>query len=409
MTHRGNRSANQVARLEGLDRVDSVFGPECSHRISDVQDPPIVPPTPVRLSSDGDSAQHRELCTLPRLLFIGAYVPAPVANQGIGQVLAQRMAMGGWPTRIVSRHRSRYRRVVDILVTTWRTRSAFEIALVDVYSGAALRWAEAVCRLLGWMRKPYVLTLHGGDLPALARRSPRRLRRLLAGARAVVAPSTYLASSVRALRPDVRVHPNAIDLEAYPFRLRGRAAPRLVWVRAFHKVYNPTLALRVAARVARHDWTTSLTMVGPDKDGSAGRIRTQAKALGLEQLVALPGGVAKHDVPRFLSAADIFLNTANVDNTPVSVIEAMACGLCVVSTAVGGIPHLLENEVDALLVPPNDAEAMAHAVHRILSEPGLASRLSANARHKAEHFGWKRVLPLWSDLIAGVVRRGVPA
>jgi glycosyltransferase involved in cell wall biosynthesis len=83
--------------------------------------------------------------------------------------------------------------------------------------------------------------------------------------------------------------------------------------------------------------------------------------------------------------------------------------MCVVSTAVGGIPHLLENEVDALLVPPNDSDAMAHAVRRILSEPGLAARLSANARRKAERFDWKRVMPLWSELIAGVIRRGVPA
>ncbi len=62
--------------------------------------------------------------------------------------------------------------------------------------------------------------------------------------------------------------------------------------------------------------------------------------------------VEKSEVPAWLAKGDIFLNTTNVDNTPVSVIEAQAAGLCVVSTNVGGIPFLLENGKDALLVPP---------------------------------------------------------
>ena len=65
-----------------------------------------------------------------------------------------------------------------------------------------------------------------------------------------------------------------------------------------------------------------------------------------------------------MNNGDIFLNTTGVDNAPVSVVEAMACGLCVVSTNVGGIPYLLEHEYDSLLVPSNDPAAMATAVRK---------------------------------------------
>lgn len=85
-------------------------------------------------------------------------------------------------------------------------------------------------------------------------------------------------------------------------------------------------------------------------------------------------------------------------------MEAMACGLCVVSTNVGGIPYLLEHETDALLVPPNDPEAMAAAVRRILTEPGLAKRLSRNARAKAKQFDWDAILPQWEELLMTVAR-----
>ena len=77
----------------------------------------------------------------------------------------------------------------------------------------------------------------------------------------------------------------------------------------------------------------------------------------------------------------------------------MACGLCVVSTNVGGIPYLLEHEYDSLLVPPNDPTAMADAIRRIVTEPGLASHLSQNARQKVEQFDWSKVLPQWEELL----------
>jgi glycosyltransferase involved in cell wall biosynthesis len=81
------------------------------------------------------------------------------------------------------------------------------------------------------------------------------------------------------------------------------------------------------------------------------------------------------------------------------VLEAAAFGLPVVSTDVGGIPSLLRDGEEALLVPEGDAEAMAGAVRRLLEEPGLAGRLSAAGREVAERSSWERVRPLWEELL----------
>jgi glycosyltransferase involved in cell wall biosynthesis len=128
-----------------------------------------------------------------------------------------------------------------------------------------------------------------------------------------------------------------------------------------------------------------------------------ADKLGLGERLHLLGRVTKQDVPVLLQRGDIFINTTNIDNTPVSVLEAMACGLCVVSTNVGGIPYLLEDGKDALLVPPNDPEAMAFAIRRILDEPDLAEKLSMNARKKVEQFDWSVIMPHWKRLILEIV------
>src|SRR5262249_268092 len=139
-------------------------------------------------------------------------------------------------------------------------------------------------------------------------------------------------------------------------------------------------------------------------DGSAKEVREVISELEMSRRISQTGVVAKTQVSHYLNNGDVFLNTANVDNTPVSVLEAMACGLCVGSTNVGGIPYLLERERDALLVPPDDSQAMAAAVRRILNSPQFAETLSMNARKKAEQHDWLVILPQWERLFEAAVR-----
>ena len=145
-------------------------------------------------------------------------------------------------------------------------------------------------------------------------------------------------------------------------------------------------------------------MIGPDKgDGSLADTQREVERLSLSDRVTFVGGVAKSEVPTWLERGDIFINTTNIDNTPVSVIEAMACGLCVVSTNVGGLPYLLEQDENAVLVRPNDAESMASAVARIIREPDYSVRLSKNARTRAEQFDWPLILKEWDLLLSGLI------
>jgi glycosyltransferase involved in cell wall biosynthesis len=197
--------------------------------------------------------------------------------------------------------------------------------------------------------------------------------------------------------------PNPIDLSKYEFRLRRAAQPRLIWLRAFHEIYNPSLAIYTVGSLFSNFSNLRLFMGGRDGgDGSFQNIQHLIERLGLSTAINLEGTISKEDVPTWLQKGDIFLNTTNIDNTPVSVLEAMACGLCIVTTRVGGIPYLLDHERDALLVPPNDPAAMAEAIQRILGEPGLSERLSKQARTKVEDFDWSAILPQWETLIRTV-------
>lgn len=349
--------------------------------------------------------------THPRVLLVGNFLSATRTNRGVCEELAAHLVDAGWTVHTTSSEPGRAARLADMLGTAWRRRADYDVAQVDVYSGTAFIWAEAVAAMLRAVGRPFVLTLHGGNLPAFARRWPGRVRRLLRRAAAVTTPSRYLLEALRPYREDLLPVPNAIDLTRYRARVRSPVVPRLVWLRAYHGIYNPVLAVEAAAALAAGAPRMHLAMAGADRgDGTFADTLAAVQARGLGERVTLRAGVAKADVPAWLDAGDVFLNTANVDNTPVSVIEAMASGLCVVSTNVGGVPYLVEAEHDALLVPPGDAGAMATAVRRLVDDPELAARLSRNARAKAEALDWSAVLPRWDEILtaAAAGRTGAP-
>jgi len=338
------------------------------------------------------------------ILLIGTFLSEASNVYSVNEDLTIRLEENGWRVFTTSHKSSRVTRMLDILTTIWKHRNLFQIAQIDVYSGPAFIWAELAGLILKILQKPYILTLHGGRLPQFSRRWPMRARWLLGSAAIVTIPSRFLLETMQYYRRDLHLLPNPLDLSSYIFQLRDAPKPQLLWLRAFHVIYNPTLAPRMLARLHLTFPAACLTMIGPDKgDGSLQLTKRVAQDLGILSQIDFPGGVPKTEVPNLLNRGDIFINTTNIDNTPISVIEAMASGLCVVSTNVGGIPYLLQNEHDALLVPPDDPSAMAAAIQRILTEPDLAERLSKNARRKAEQFDWSAILPQWENLFYEVI------
>jgi len=271
--------------------------------------------------------------------------------------------------------------------------------VVDVYSTWNYYYAlltALICRLKS---VPCFGVLHGGDLPARLKGSPFLSRILLNSLSTLISPSGYLKQAIETHGYPVRVIPNPLVLDNYPFRQREVLRPSLLWVRAFDMIYDPLLAVRVFQVISSYYPQANLTMVGPDKDGSMAVCRKLAEELGLENKVRFTGRLSKPEWISLSDAHDIFLNTTTVDNTPVSVMEAMALGLPVVSSKVGGIPWLLMDQVDALLVPPGDVEAMAAAVKRLLQDQGLAEALSCRGRERASEWDMGKVAAQWREML----------
>jgi glycosyltransferase involved in cell wall biosynthesis len=326
--------------------------------------------------------------------------PGLVTTQG--ERLSELLADAGYPVVSVSGRANRYARAVEIAFTLASRRH--DIVVLQVFSGGSFAVTDAASRIAAARALPTIMVLRGGNLPMFFERHPIWARRVLARADALVAPSAYLARTVAALGFACETIPNVIDIARYPCRHRARCSPTLIWMRAFHPFYNPELAVRVVARLRRVEPQATLVMAGVDK-GFEWRTKEFARQLGVADAVRFAGFLDMAGKIREMSSADIYLHTNSIDNTPVSVLEAAALGLPVVATRVGGIPDLLTDEETALVVPPDDEVAMSDAVLRLIREPAVAGRLSANGRVLAESCSIDGVLPRWKALVDSIVHR----
>ncbi|NEV93923.1 glycosyltransferase family 4 protein [Psychroflexus sp. YR1-1] len=346
------------------------------------------------------SQTHKKNARSKQLLYLGNQLSRKGRNLSTVEVLSGLLETEGYTVVSGSSRKNPAFRLLDMLYKVIKHRPQTDLLLIDTYSTSAFWYAYVISRLACVLKLDYIPILHGGNLPQRLKTHSKRCRHLFGRAKVNVAPSAWLMHHFQKAGYTNLTHiPNSIALEHYEFRQRQPLMPRLLWVRAFAQIYNPLLTLKTLQELLHTHPEASLSMVGPFKDESIDECRAYAEAHQLP--VTFTGGMSKSAWIKYAADFDIFINTTNVDNMPVSVLEAMALGLPVVSTNVGGIPFLLEDEVDALLVDPGNAGDFTKAILKLLQDPDLARQLSITARQKVEHFDWQVVKGKWNAVISG--------
>lgn len=177
----------------------------------------------------------------------------------------------------------------------------------------------------------------------------------------------------------------------------GRRAPRLLCVARLARVKNHVLLLDAVAALAHAGRDVSLTLVG---DGPlAADLEQRARALGIADRVRFAG--PQRDTAPFYAEADLFALASEHEGLPMSIIEAMAAGLPVVATAVGGVPSIVADGANGALVNPRGPQAaqeIAAAVVRIWEDPERYGRLSRAALATAQDYSARAMMEAYCDL-----------
>lgn len=351
---------------------------------------------PVPPPAGGMAMQTRQLAEL--LSAEGAKVELVASNRAVGPEWLQRLR----GLRAVPRQAVFYAQL-------WRACSRADLVHLMANSGWSWKLVAApALRIAAARGCPVVVNYRGGGAPQFLASDGVAVRAALLRAAALVVPSGYLQATFAEHGMQAEVVPNIVNLERFHPRA-GRLPPGLhaVVVRNLEPVYDVATALRAFAIVRAQVPDARISVAGSGPLES--ELRALAEALNVSAAVRFTGRLDRDAVAELLRSASVCVNPSRVDNMPNSVLEAMASGVPVVSTRVGGVPYIVRDRETALLVPAEDPQAMAGAMLELHAEPGLAQRVATSALDDVQQYAWSRVNGRWSEVYRRALDAGSPS
>lgn len=333
-----------------------------------------------------------------RILYIGNKLATRGKSPTTIDTLGPKFEKMGYEVYYASSYVNKLLRFIHMIFATIKNNKEVDFVCIDTYSNQAFYFTYIIAKICKFLDVDYIPFLHGGRLPDRLRDSPKMCKYIFENSYDNISPSSYLFEAFRSHGFPSRLIPNSIPLTDYTFKERSDLSCKLLYVRHLAKIYNPQMAVRVVALLKQKYHDVHLNIVGEDKDGSLQDCISLAESLNVTNNITFSGRLSKKEWHQLSENFDIFINTTNFDNMPVSVIEGMALGMPIVSTNVGGLSYLIDDQKDGFLVNENDDKQMANVIDAILNTPEKAIKCSKKARLKAEQFDWEEVKKQWVSL-----------
>jgi len=270
--------------------------------------------------------------------------------------------------------------------------------VVHVFSASYMSFVLApapailIAKLYG---KCVLLNYHSGEAEDHLRTWPRTSRPLIRMADRLIVPSDYLVSVFAKFGFKAEHIANTVDLTRFKFRDRRSFAPVILSNRNLERHYNVGCSIRAFELIRKQVPKAQLIIAG---DGSERRALQSLADELVPGGVEFVGAITPQTMPALYDRADIFINASEIDNQPLSIIEAFASGLPVVTTDAGGIPDMVAEAETGFLVSCGDFKSLASRVIRLLRDNDLASDVAARARQECGRYSWAAVSGTWLNL-----------
>lgn len=330
-------------------------------------------------------------------LFIGTFVSSIEGTKDVAEIIQELLwEEEGIQIKLASYYASRFNRVVDVLyrVLTFSGERIF----FNVFSGKAFYFTALGSLIASWKKKKIIFTLHGGALHEFAAAHPALIKKVFSRAHHIQTPSKFLQQYFQQAGYSVSYLPNPIDLQKFPYNRTNIKPYSLLWVRAFSEIYQPQMAIEVLKKLKEKYPQTTLTMVGPDK-GQLQAVKHLVEMYQLQHNVIFTGPVPNHTLSAYYQSHQIYLNTTQYESFGMALMEAAACGMPIVTNAVGEIPLLWQHQQQAMLCSSCTAHEMALHVQTLFESPALTEKLSVQAKELADTFAWQHIKPKWLALL----------
>ena len=289
-------------------------------------------------------------------------------------------------------------RLFDMFYYFMRYGLFYDKIIIDVYSTTAIYFAYIFSLLSIIFKKKYILFLHGGNLPKKYEASPKKINFIFTNAQKVISPSKYLHSFFTKNDYKIKLIPNIIEIEKYPFFERKKIRPKILSLRGFSSIYNPMMTLE-AVKLLRSEFTNiELLMLGNPNDELYSDVKNFIINNNLENNIIVQNKLPLKKWIELSKDYDIMVSNPIIDNTPISLIEGMALGMCLISTNVGGVPFLVEND-SCILIEDNNTNELVKGIKDLIENRELASNLSLAGRKLSEKYSWDSVKEKWKNVL----------
>jgi glycosyltransferase involved in cell wall biosynthesis len=299
----------------------------------------------------------------------------------------------------------KYVRTITTSILYWLNllREVRKYNVIHIFSASYLSFLIAptpaiiVSKLYG---KKIVLNYHSGEAEDHLRRWRRSTIPILNLTDAIAVPSEYLVRVFAGFGLQATAIFNIVELDKFTFRERTQLRPIFLSNRNLEAHYGVDAVLRAFALVQQQVPDAVLTVVGDGSQRQA--LEALATELNLKQ-TSFTGRVEHEEIYRHYAEADVFLNASRIDNQPLSILEAFACGLPVVTTDAGGIPDIVTDGETGFVVAVDDHQALADRAMKLLADCKKATTMTRNARQECNKYTWEVVCDRWLCLYREVI------
>ena len=354
-----------------------------------------------------DMTAHR--ASRPRIAMVAPSLGILGGQAVQAKVLADHLRVDGYEVKLVPINppfprgagwlkRLRYVRTVAneglYLPTLRKLRCADVVHIASAsYWSFLLAPMPAIVAARRW-GKPILLNYHSGEAADHLANWGSLVHPWLKMVDKIVVPSAFLQKVFARHGYQAEVIHNVIDTAQFRYRERLPLLPEFLSVRNFEPHYGIEYTLTAFAMIQTVFPAASLTIAGQGPQEP--ELKHLAQALGVRN-VRFIGPVEPASMPGLYDSHSVFLNASFVDNQPLSVLEAMASGMPVVTTPIGDIPNMVQDGESGTLVPAGDPSAMAKAATLLLEQPERAALMARRAQESLMQYDWSNVGPAWAD------------
>lgn len=328
------------------------------------------------------------------ILYLGNFIQRKGVNPTLSLELAKNLAKQ-FSVRVAGRSHQKALRLWQMIWALLSTKP--KVILIDAYATQAFWYLI----LLTWLARrrgiPYIPILHSGAWPVRWKRYPRLSKQALLGSQRIVCTSLYLYREFPWDQQGLEVIHNFSDVPPSFSQLRETYNGKILWVREYQPRYGDEEVLALGRWMLEKGLSSTITMIGPKRDSITQRVAKQMKSW--PENVEARREMTHKEWYDFSRDYTLFLNTSQVDSFPVSLIEALALGLPVLSTQVGGIQEMIRHQYNGWLTPISSVKDMGAIIQFLESHPEKLLAISEQALRQGRGMGWRSVKPLWEELL----------